>query len=92
MGYQVGNQCFASKELAENHYFSLVVPTILQDGSLAKPTYNGKNWQLNGTILKAELPECDPLQNFADGSEVGWLIFSVMAAMYSINVVKKLIK
>ena len=41
MGYQVGNMCFSTKQQAENHYFSLVVPQILPDGKIMKPEYLG---------------------------------------------------
>lgn len=92
MGYQVGNRCFESKELAENHYFSLVVPTFKADGTLLQPKYNGKNWELDGKTIQAHLPQCDPVENFKTGTELGWLIFSIMAALYTIHVIKGLLK
>lgn len=91
MGYQVGNTCFISREAAENHYFSLVVPQI-QDGQLYQPKKIGDTWQLNGQTIQAYLPECDPEQNFRDGAELGWVIFGIMAAMYTFTVIKGLLK
>ena len=41
MGYQVGNNCYATRQDAENVYFSLVPPKIGDDGKLyqAAPYY-----------------------------------------------------
>ena len=91
MGYQVGNQCFESKELAENHYFSLVVPQI-KDGQIVQPKKIGNQWQLNGQAINAYLPTCDPAENFRSGAELGLEVFMVMAAMYTFLILKKIIK
>ena len=91
MGYQVGNQCFESREAAENHYFSLVVPQI-QNGQLIQPKKVGERWEMQGQVLQAQLPECDPAENFRNGTELGWLIFGVMAGMYTFHIIKGLFK
>ena len=92
MGYQVGNQCIADKVQAENHYFSLIVPTVGQDGRLHHPTYSNGQWKLNGQVLQISLPECDPAQNFRDGAELGWYLFGIMAAVYVFGIIKKQIR
>lgn len=91
MYYQVGNKCLEQSQ-AENVYFSLVVPQISQDGQMVKPEYNGHVWQLNGQTIKADLPQCDPVENLKDGLETGWLLLGLMAAMYFVVIVKGLMK
>ena len=91
MYYQVGNQCLEQQH-AENVYYGLVVPVITQDGKIIKPDYNGTAWQLNGQIIQANLPECNPADNVKNGLEIGWLVFGIMAACYFVIVVKRLLK
>lgn len=90
MHYQVGNKCL-EKAQAENVYFSLVVPQI-QDGVLVKPEYSGTGWVLNGQTITASLPECSPEDNVKSGLEMGWLLFGVMASVYFVLVLKKMIR
>ena len=92
MGYQVGNQCFSTLEEAKNHYFSLITPSVSADGQLVRPFYNGKDWFMNGQILNLRLPECDPVKNFSNGAELGWLILGVMASLYVFRIIKGLLK
>lgn len=92
MGYQVGNQCFSTLQQAENHYFSLVAPVIRPDGTLLKPEYLGGQWNLNGQVLQANLPQCDPVQNLFDGMELGWLFFGAMAAVFTVTLIIKLLR
>lgn len=92
MGYQVGNQCFADKQQAENHYYSLVAPVLTPEGRLLQPEYLGGQWKLNGEVLQAKLPQCDPAQNFREGMDLGWVFLSVMAAMYVFTVLKRLMR
>ncbi len=47
---------------------------------------------MQGQVLQAQLPECDPAENFRNGTELGWLIFGVMAAMYTFHIIKGLFK
>ena len=42
MGYQVGNHCYATKQEAENVYFSLVAPVIYTSGQTTS-TINNPN-------------------------------------------------
>ena len=89
MYYQVGNKCLEQGQ-AENVYFSLVVPQITQDGQIIKPEYNGSAWTINGQIIKADLPQCDPAENLKSGLEIGWLLFAVMASVYFVSITKRL--
>lgn len=112
MGYQVGNHCYATKEQAENAYFSLVAPVVqpatattstatvgryppsmlnpqTSQAKLLKPEFQNGRWVFNGQTVQANLPQCDPVKNFKDGQEVGWIVFAVIAAMYVFVLVKK---
>lgn len=114
MGYQVGNHCYATKQEAENVYFSSVAPVVQTQTAattvarpfpfpntnipasntpkLVAPEFRQGKWYLQGNVINAHLPECDPAKNFKDGAEIGWLVFGVMAACYTIVVVKRLIR
>lgn len=56
------------------------------------PEYRNNAWYLNGQIIHANLPVCDPVQNFKDGLELGWLVFAVMASCYVFVVLKGLLR
>lgn len=116
MGYQVGNHCYATKQEAENVYFSLVAPVISANSTnsttttsnnrppigttnrpapttakatLIKPEYQNGKWTLQGQTITANLPTCDIAQNIRDGSELGWAVFGIMAAMYLFVILKR---
>ncbi|MFV2028591.1 hypothetical protein [Neisseria sp. S1] len=91
MYYQVGNKCLEQSQ-AENLYFSLVVPLIKPDGTILKPEYNGLGWQLSGQTIQANLPACDPLDNFNSGLEIGWLIFGLMASLFFVSLIRSQFK
>lgn len=110
MGYQVGNHCYATKQEAENVYFSLVAPVVQTQTagttrpypfpntsgsnkpSLLAPEFKQGKWYLQGNVINAHLPECDPAKNFRDGQEIGWLVFGVVAACYVFVIVKRLLR
>lgn len=113
MGYQVGNHCYATKQEAENVYFSLVAPTIQTTQSattvtrpyplpnttipagtakIIAPEYRAGKWYLNNSVIEANLPQCDPVQNFKQGQEIGWFVFGLMAAMYVFVLLKRLLR
>lgn len=118
MGYQVGNICYATKQEAENVYFSLVAPVISSSSSnstttsnnrppvgitnrpapttskatLIKPEYANGKWTLQGQTITLNLPQCDIAQNMRDGSELGWVIFGIMAACYVFVILKRLLR
>lgn len=113
MGYQIGNHCYATKEQAENVYFSLVVPTIQTTQSattvtrpyplpnttipagtakIVAPEYRNGKWYLQNSVIEANLPQCDSVQNFKQGQEIGWFVFGLMAAMYAFVLLKRLLR
>ena len=92
MGYQVGLVCYTERKDAENVYFSQVSPSILPDGKLVKPEYIGNQWQLNGQILTANLPECDPAKSMKDGAELGWLVVGIMASLFVFRLIREQLK
>ena len=92
MGYQVGNNCYATRAEAENAYFSQVVPVILQNGQLSQIGFNGKNWKYQNEILKAQLPECSIGQNFKDGTEIGFMLMLMMVGLWGIKLMIDYIK
>ncbi len=89
MGYQVGLTCYATKAEAENAYFSAVSPVISPDGKLIQPIYNGLSWQLQGQAIQAYLPECNVIDSFKDGQLIGWSVFSILAAVWGIKLVRE---
>lgn len=91
MGYQVGNTCYATKELAENVYFSQVPPMITVYGVTQVNYTNGK-WYYGSQQLTANLPECSLEENFKLGTEMGWLVFGIMALLYTFHIIKGLLK
>lgn len=84
MGYQVGHICHATKQSAENAYFSQVMPNI-HDGKIYQMQYTPLGWQFEGLQVTASLPECDPSQNFQDGLMIGWALFGVSLSMWGIK-------
>jgi len=85
MGYQVGNNCYATRQDAENVYFSLVPPRIGEDGKLIQLQASKLGWILNGQVVKAELPECNPIDSMRDGSYIGWSVVAIMAAVWGMR-------
>lgn len=92
MGYQVGLNCYATKQQAENEYFSKVVPVINQDGQLQQMKHTPTGWQLNGQTVQASLPECNPVDNFNDGQQIGWMVFTILLLIWATNMIKERLK
>lgn len=90
MGYQVGNVCYTTKKEAENVYFSKVVPVIAADGKLHHPIYQDA-WYYNGRILQISLPECEPLDNFKLGFELGFYFISIFIVLFVFDLIKKIL-
>lgn len=66
MGYQVGATCYPEKALAENVYFSQVVP-VIHDNKLQKIEYKQGAWYFNDHKQEISLPQCSPKNNVLDG-------------------------
>nr|DAS34237.1 MAG TPA: hypothetical protein [Inoviridae sp.] len=113
MGYQVGNNCYATKQEADNVYYSLVAPVInttqtvtttnrpypypnttipTVTAKIISPEYKNGKWYLQDTVITANLPQCEPINNLKQGLELGWLLFGVIGAMYVFVLLKRLIR
>lgn len=88
MGYQVGTVCYATKIEAENAYFSLVSPSI-SNGELHQLQWTPVGWQFKGQTVQAYLPECNVIDSFKDGQLIGWSVFSILAAVWGIKLVRE---
>lgn len=60
--------------------------------TLVSPEFKNGRWYLQENIISANLPSCDPMQNFKDGSQIGWLLFSIILTCWVINILRKLIR
>lgn len=85
MGYRIGNVCHATREEAENVYFSQVLPAVGADGQLHQPVYTASGWMYHGKAIQAYLPTCDPVESFTDGLLIGWSLFAIAAAVWGIK-------
>lgn len=92
MYYQVGNKCL-EKHQAENLYFSLVVPRIKENRQIVRPKYNGSLWKMSdGQPLRLLLAECSLKDNLQSGLETGWIVFGILASVYFVSLLKKVLK
>lgn len=82
MGYQVGNQCYLNKELAEDVYFSQVPPKITEDG-VKQVVKNGNSWYYGSQKLEMNVPICDPAKNIEHGFEIG--LYLLLTAIILLN-------
>lgn len=71
---------------------SLVNQVKNQDSKLLKPEYSNGRWLFNGKVIQANLPQCEPVKNFKEGQEIGWLIFGVLSVMYVFVILKRLLR
>ena len=92
MGYQIGNICYADKQLAENVYFSQIAPVIDANGGLHQFILTKQGWTLNGQKITASLPECSLSDNFVLGSQLGWLLFSILVIVFGIKQIANILK
>lgn len=90
MGYRIGNMCHLSKTDAEDAYFSAVVP-IIKDGVISHPVRQPSGWFLNGVKIEAQLPECSPAQNFADGAVYGSGLILIAAVLMVTKLIARLL-
>lgn len=89
MGYRVGFQCFNTKEAAMDYKMSLVVPQIIQDGTLTYPKKQADKWTYQGQLIDLSFAECDKKAEFKAGQE---LAFSFVFVFVSVFVIKFIIK
>lgn len=90
MGVQVGNQCFSSRESAENYLYSQATPLLTEAGVIS-PVFENGQWKFKGQIIHLSLPECSQPQNFADGQIIGWALALVIIAAWKFKVIQRLL-
>ena len=86
MGYRVGGQCFATSEKASDYQMSMVVPTITADGSLKTAVYQNGKWYYGSQEVKLSFPQCDQMEPFKEGMQVGIFILGMFVLVYMTKV------
>lgn len=56
------------------------------------PEFKNGKWYLQNNVITANLPECAPAQNMKNGSELGWYVASIMAAVWLFVLLKRLLR
>ena len=92
MGYQVGNVCYSEKTLAEDAYFSQVLPVLTSDGSLKMISKKGNNWFYGSVQLKADFPECSASANFKAGVETFSPLVLIAVTLFGAGLITRLLK
>lgn len=82
MGYRIGFQCFDTKEAATDYQMSLVVPQIIQDGSLHYPIKQGDKWTYHGQEVNLSFGQCDKKAEFEAGKEIAFAFVGVFAVAF----------
>lgn len=78
MGYAVNGQCFERELAAQDLFFGGSVPVISADGRPMMFVRKDDGWYLNSEKVQTNFPTCEPLQNFQDGAEIGFLILGTV--------------
>ncbi|MBW3886979.1 hypothetical protein HHC19_10755, partial [Neisseria meningitidis] len=69
------------------------VPRIKENGQIVRPEYNGSLWKMSdGQPLRLLLAECSPKDNLQSGLETGWIVFGILASVYFVSLLKKVLK
>ena len=89
MGYQVGFQCFDSLEQAQDYKYSSIAPVINQNNQLMQPVKVGQQWQLNGIQITDSFAQCNPLEQFQDGLEMGWGLIAVALSVMAVAILRR---
>ena len=92
MGLAVNGQCYLNELQAHDVYYSTVRPVINADGSLYKLERLSDGWYIGTQKLVPSLPQCDPVQNFIDGSEIGVLILGAVVVLLILKHVSGFLK
>lgn len=92
MGYQVGFQCVSDSAKAADLVLSGSQPFSFQDyikqyekqpdGSWSLVTYDANYQRISSAQASLHFADCSPLQQFQDGSELGWMLFGVMLSIW----------
>lgn len=91
MGYQVGATCYPDLQLAENIYFSQVVP-VLTDNGILQMQYTKQGWYYNGKKAEISLPQCSPLDNFKLGAEMGMALVPTAVVLATTLLIVRMFK
>ena len=89
MGYQVGFQCFDSLEQAQDYKYSSIAPVINQNNQLMQPVKVGSQWQLNGMQITDSFPQCNPLEQFQDGVQLGWGFILIAVSVTAVAILRR---
>lgn len=92
MGYRVGIQCLGSQTEADDLILSAASPTITADGQLVRPQRQTDGWYLNGQKITLSHPPCDPMQQFAEGAQIGTAFVILMAVVFGFRLVLNFVK
>ncbi|UXX20114.1 hypothetical protein NDL72_06440 [Neisseria gonorrhoeae] len=88
---QVGNKCLEKHR--PKTFISAVVPRIQENGQIIRPEYNGSMWKMSdGQPLRLSLAECSPKDNLQSGLETVRIVFGVLASVYFVSLLKKVLK
>lgn len=91
MGFAVNGQCYEDEQ-AYDVYYSSVKPVIASDGQIYQLSKHADGWYFGQHKLIAELPKCDRMQNFKDGSQIGIAILGVVVTVVCIKIVLDIFK
>ncbi|RPD83120.1 hypothetical protein EGK75_10500 [Neisseria weixii] len=80
MGYAVQGQCFEKEIDAQDLFFGGSVPVISADGRPMMFQRKPDGWYLQSEKVETHFPSCDPVQNFQDGAEIGFLILGMVVS------------
>lgn len=86
MGYQVGFQCFDTKEAATNYLLSQVPPTVTNNGLLKPIFFNGK-WTYEGEAINYGFPMCSAEADFKAGVEISASFVTLCFVAYCVRLV-----
>jgi hypothetical protein len=105
MGSLVFDKCYPSIATAADAFFSAKEPVLTPDSvtwfekdsvwAIKRQTIAQDGTVTNLSTTEATLPafpECDHLQPFNDGTQLGWLIAIVMLAAWGMNMVRRQIR
>lgn len=91
MGYRVENQCFPTKEMADDYVLSSVRPTLDADGNFSRPEKVQGGWLYKGESYSLSYPECSFKEQFLSGFTVGISFLLLFVVMWGFKQVRNFI-
>lgn len=92
MGYRVGIQCVGTQIQADDLVLSTVQPVITTEGQLIRPVRKNDGWYLNGSKIQLAHPQCDPMQQFAEGAQIGVAFLVLLAVIFGFRLIIKFLQ